>query len=646
MAIWNDMRRVAIVCVVLLSVLTARAQIKEGETYGFETETKNPVVIGTAERLSGPEAFSGISLRLSAGSTAEFGVTLGPESEYELTVMMRTESGEDLVSLEVTGLGKNNVTASSALAGWTRVRTMVRVPGNPGKVTLVFRSESASGKTGAWVDEILFTRKGDYKEAKPVGIQPLPARKIRTDRGIAMQPDEKMKWMQDAKFGMFIHWGLYSGIGKGEWYMERSGTSPEEYRKYAYPESGDAYFAATEYDPAEWVALAKAAGMKYMNLTAMHHDGYALFESRYMNAFTSKQTHNRDFVKEYVEACRAAGLRVGLYKTLINWRFPGYYDVTGTDCKKNRFGYVTDPSHKENARQMKEELYCQVKELVTNYGRIDQIFWDGGWLGQQGTDADAADFWESGKYLDPGNEWSVNPCFRDYDDSTGMALGLMGLVRKYQPDILVNPRCGWYGDYKCEEGRAPVTGAVRSEDIYEKCMSMGPGWGYTKVLENPDKVITSAQIKRMLSDCVVRNMNLLLNVGPDRFGRIPETLRRPLLETGEWLSQVGEAVYGTRGGPWDPVDGAYGFAYRGNVIYVYFLGGYGHRDFTLPAVNADQHLVGARWVGSGEKVRATQSSSGRIRLKAVNPVPGEIGIVAVELSAPVMPDRDPAVARN
>lgn len=86
----------------------------------------------------------------------------------------------------------------------------------------------------------------------------------------------------------------------------------------------------------------------------MHHDGYALFESKYMNAFTSKQTHNRDFVKEYVNACRKAGLKVGLYKTLINWRFPGYYDVTGTDCKPNRFGYTTKPEHKENARLMKD----------------------------------------------------------------------------------------------------------------------------------------------------------------------------------------------------------------------------------------------------------------------------------------------------
>ena len=178
-------------------------------------------------------------------------------------------------------------------------------------------------------------------------------------------------------------------------------------------------------------------------MTPQHHDGYALFESRYMDAFTSKQTHNRDFVKEYVDACREAGLKVGLYKTLIDWRFPGYYDVTGTDCKSNKFGYTTAFWHKENARVMKEELYCQIKELMTKYGKIDQLFWDGGWLVQRGSDADGAYLGESGKYMSNDNQWPVNPIFQDIEKETGKALGLMGMVRKYQPDIVTNIRSGW-----------------------------------------------------------------------------------------------------------------------------------------------------------------------------------------------------------
>lgn len=198
--------------------------------------------------------------------------------------------------------------------------------------------------------------------------------------------------MHDAKIGMFIHWGLYAGPAQGEWYMENKGVKPEDYRKLAYPESGNLYFDAKDYDANKWMEVAKSMGAKYTVLTTMHHDGYALFDGKYMNAFTSKQTLNRDLVREYVEASRKAGMRVGLYKTLINWRHPGYYDINGTDCKKNAFGYTTADWHKEDARLMKEELYCDTKNLMTNYGKIDMLFWDGGWIAQQGSDRSGCAF--------------------------------------------------------------------------------------------------------------------------------------------------------------------------------------------------------------------------------------------------------------
>lgn len=269
--------------------------------------------------------------------------------------------------------------------------------------------------------------------------------------------------------------------------MENNGISPEEYRKLAYPESGDQYFDAKDFDARKWVDLAKKMGARYMNMITQHHDGYALFESRYMDAFTSKQTHNRDFVKEYVDACREAGMKVGLYKTLINWRFPGYYDVTGTDCKSNKFGYTTASWHKENARIMKEELYCQTKELMTKYGKIDQLFWDGGWLAQRGSDAAGAYFWESGKYMSNDNQWPVNPLFQDIEKETGKPLGLMGMVRKYQPDIVANIRSGWMGDYTNEEGGGAVKGEIRS-GVVEKCFTLAPGWGYTPAAKDLEKL--------------------------------------------------------------------------------------------------------------------------------------------------------------
>ncbi len=464
----------------------------------------------------------------------------------------------------------------------------------------------------------------------PDGFPPVEKRTVKADMGLTMQPDEKIQWMLDGKLGMFIHWGLYAGPGKGEWYMENQGIPIEEYRKLAYPESGEEYFDAKDFDAKQWIDLAKECGMKYVCLTTQHHDGYALFESKYMNAFTSKNTHNRDFVKEYVEACRAAGLKVGLYKTLINWRYPGYYDITGKDCDPdNNFGYTTAQWHKENARLMKEELYCQVKELMTNYGKIDHLFWDGGWIAQKGTDADGAPFWESGKYMSADNEWPVNPYFVDYDEN-GKPLGLMGMVRKYQPDIVVNPRSGWIGDFTCEEGSDDVNGPIRG-GVVEKCVSLAPGWGYTKQMEDSTKIMPLKEVKRLFADCMVRNMCFLLNVGPDRHGNIAPFVKRRMCEFGDWVNAASEAIYGTRGGPWQPVDGEYGFCYRDNVIYIYFLGGYTGTSFTLPAIDKGMKALRAYDVLSGKHIKLTQEKQS-VTLLNINPVPDDLTVVAVEMN--------------
>jgi alpha-L-fucosidase len=162
------------------------------------------------------------------------------------------------------------------------------------------------------------------------------AREPQTDMGIRQQDDATMQWFSDAKFGMFIHWGLYAVPAKGEWYMDQAAIPAETYRKYAFDQGDGVFFDANDFDPAAWAQLAKDAGMKYMCLTARYHDGFALFDSQFTNAFTSVQTLHRDLFVEYVRACRAAGLRVGMYYSPINWRYPGYFDVTGTNCAKNK----------------------------------------------------------------------------------------------------------------------------------------------------------------------------------------------------------------------------------------------------------------------------------------------------------------------
>lgn len=437
------------------------------------------------------------------------------------------------------------------------------------------------------------------------GFMPKPVRHPVSDFGIMQQDDGKVQWMRDAKIGMFIHWGLFSGAAQGEWYMENKGLAPNEYRRLAYPGSGNRYFDASRYNADEWMRVAKAMGARYTVLTTMHHDGFALFDSHYMNAFNSVQTLNRDLVAEYVGACRKAGMRVGFYKTLINWRYPGYYDVNGTDCKANKFGYSTAFWHKENARLMKEELYCDTRALMTQYGKIDLMFWDGGWIAQQGSDRDGAPFWEPYRYVEPDNQWPVNPYFLDTDSATGRHLGLIGMVRKYQPDILMNPRSGWMGDYFSAEGSSEVKGKIRTR-LEEKCLTLTPAWGYTAAAEDPKRLRPAGWLKQMLANCVVRDMNLLVNVGPDRHGHIPDAEAAVLAQFGKWVGSVAEAVYATTAGPWQPVDNQYGFTCRGNKIYVWLLGDLKGQQLTLPPVSRGYRLRRAYMVGTKAKVKASQ----------------------------------------
>jgi len=459
------------------------------------------------------------------------------------------------------------------------------------------------------------------------------ARPVTNDLDVVQQDDATMKWFEDAKFGMFIHWGLYAVPAKGEWYMENKHFSPEEYKKFATsqgnwfigknhvspeqyaraaPNQGDdVYFDAKDYDPAAWAQIAKDSGMKYICLTARHHDGFALFDSRYPNAFTSVQTIHRDLYMEYVKACRAAGLRVGLYFSPIDWRYPGYYDVWGTNCASNKWHYQTDPAHKQNARMMKEEVYEQVRTLFKNYGPFDYVFWDGGWLAQQGTDRDAAFFWEPGKYRDPHNPWPVADAYSDFDE-TGRPLGLMGIARKYSPNVICNKRSGWIGDIGDEEGSKPVTGPIRPF-YWEKCLNLNkPSWGYN----DKQNLMSYDEIIRFLVDVVVRNGNMLLNFGPDRHGVIPPSHAALTKRVGDWLKVVGDSIYGTRGGPWNPVDGQYGFTCKPGKIFVHLLSGYDGMDFTAPVIS--EKVTGCWDLFTGEKLKFTVAADGSLRITGLN----------------------------
>jgi len=555
---------------------------------GFETESLEPwhLIAGTARIVSQPTHSAGHSLSLGPGpSSVEQTVSVRPNSAYRLTGWLRSGSGAEEVRLGVKSGGAERA-VSVPLVAFTEAS--IEFTTGPNDTRAVVFLLHPTGDSTCYADDLTLRYIGAAAAVIDAGvtnsITALPARVPRVDLGIAQQSNETLRWLLDAKFGMFIHWGLYAGPGQGEWYMHSAAMQPDQYRKYAYPESGDEYFAADQYDPNHWAEVAREAGMKWMCLTARHHDGFCLFDSPHPKAFTSVQTLKRDLVKEYTQAVRKAGLKVGLYYSPLSWRYPGYYDVTGTDCKPNVFGYKTEPAHKENARLMKEENYANVKQLMTAYGRIDHIYWDGGWLAERGSDADAAYFHEPGRYLDPANPWPVGAAYQDHDH-TGQALGIMGMVRRYQPQVIVNPRYGWIGDVREEEGGAAVVGPIRSAEQWDKNLSMhGGGWGYSRDAIARGDVFSRDRIIDYLANCVVRNMVMLLNFGPDRHGRMPPLVEQRLRETGAWIARVGEAIYRTRGGPWQPKDGQYGFCYKDKTVYAHLLRAYEGNTFTLPPV--------------------------------------------------------------
>lgn len=281
--------------------------------------------------------------------------------------------------------------------------------------------------------------------------------------------------------------------------------------------------------------------MRYAVMVTRHHDGFAMWDSKYSwENFTSASCGPKaDYVKAFTDACHGAGIHTGLYYSPMDWRFPGYFDPKGRP---------------ENAALMKEQAYRQIEELCTGFGRVEILWYDGGWLAHQGTDADAAWFWEPVK--------------------------LNKMVRSHNPKMMVTPRSGYRGDFECDEGPHEAKGGIVPVP-WEKCMSLSNAWGYCP----DDKYQTSESMIRMLVNVVCRDGNLLLNVGPDPEGRFPKEAVETLDGLGKWMEENGEAVYGTRGGIWQPKDHVYGSTCKGDTVYVHILDGEAFQGMSLPGID-------------------------------------------------------------
>ena len=330
----------------------------------------------------------------------------------------------------------------------------------------------------------------------------------------------RMAWYTEARFGMFIHWGLYAIPARGEWVRSVEKIPSEIYDRYAEE------FDPKHCDIRSWVRAARDAGMKYVILTAKHHDGFCLFDTAYTDFKSTNTAAGRDFVREFVDACREYGLRVGLYFSVIDWRhpdFPHYGD-------KNH-PMRDDPAYTNENRDFDrylEFMHGQVRELCTNYGKLDILWFDFSYDHLRG------EAWKATKLIE--------------------------MVRSLQPDVIIDNRLEvsgegfgslaackptpYHGDFVSPEQIIPPHGLRDANGeplVWESCVTMNNHWGYHAT----DRYFKPApMLIKNLVECVSKGGNLLLNVGPDAQGRIPEQSLKILSEIGAWMDKNSESIYG------------------------------------------------------------------------------------------------------
>jgi alpha-L-fucosidase len=357
----------------------------------------------------------------------------------------------------------------------------------------------------------------------------------------------RLQWWRDARFGMFLHWGVYSIPGRGEWVQWAEQIPTDEYAGLAEQ------FHPEHFDANAWAETAKSAGMKYMVLTARHHDGFALFNDPDSTFTAMKSAAHHDFVADYVKAVRSVGLGVGLYYSPLDWRFPGFF-----------FPGV----YRTNAVELRSQYARQIDQLASNYGKIDLLWFDGGgneWLGFGGVEF-------------TGSGWRARPKDQPYSGRFDWEDNLtVGHLRALQPSILINDRTNAPADYRSREGDGAL-GNFDDKTPWELCTTITDGaWGY----QPNAKVKSLESLIHLLVGAAGRDGNMLLNVGPRPDGQIEPRQVERLREIGIWLEQNGESIYGTRGGPWMP--GKYGVStHKDRAIYVHLLQKELPMSITLP----------------------------------------------------------------
>jgi alpha-L-fucosidase len=330
------------------------------------------------------------------------------------------------------------------------------------------------------------------------------------------QKAKRLEWFKDARFGMFIHWGLYALPARHEWVKNRERMTNEAYQKYFDNFNPDLF------DPKLWAKQAKAAGMKYAVLTSKHHEGFCLFDSKFTDYKATKTAAKRDLVKEFVDAFRAEGLKVGFYYSLLDWHHPDY---TIDDKHPLRMpaagdtaGYYAKMNAGKDMAKYREYIKHQLTELLTNYGKID-ILW--------------ADF-----------SFPQKNGFGKGKDDWG-SVELLKLIRKLQPGIIVNNRLNLEeyedgGDFVTPEQVKPASLRKYRGQTWETCQTFSGSWGYYR---DETTWKTHRQLLDLLITSVANGGNLILNVGPTARGEFDYRARLALDSLSYWMHANSKSIY-------------------------------------------------------------------------------------------------------
>lgn len=366
------------------------------------------------------------------------------------------------------------------------------------------------------------------------------------------QKTKRLSWWTEARFGMFIHWGLYAQGARHEWVKNHDRMTNEEYQKYFEVFNPDLF------DPVDWARKAKAAGMKYAVITSKHHEGFNMFASDYTDYNVMNTPYGKDIIREWVDAFRSEGLRIGFYYSLIDWHHPEYTIDRNHPQRANTKEEYDELNKDRDMSIYREYLKNQVREILTNYGKIDILWLDYSFPGEFGKDRD---------------DWG--------------SVELMKMVREIQPEIIVDDRADLMDYWGGWDFRTPEQFKVRKwPEIdgkripWETCQTFSGSWGYYR-----DEYTwkDTKQLLVLLIETVSKGGNLLLNVGPTARGTFDHRAENALAEMGKWMKYNSRSIYGCTQAPGEftvPDHSLLTYNPETNRLYIHLLD-YPMRNFLL-----------------------------------------------------------------